>query len=326
LEDFAKMPAANGVQRRRHRQRLEKTGTSIQTKNQISLIGSSSRERILLANFHAAAYFEECLFGLPSAGIARTHLRSRGIHPSTVKAFAIGFAPESYFFTDGQRQQQSRPWGEGSVVHRLRDKGFTPTEILDAGLAILTKKGKQRQEQERFAEDNHGEKKSNNEKDDNNNSNINTRDFSNLMDRFRGRLIVPIFDATGTQVLGFGGRILQTSGQISSDYKAAKYLNSPESLVFRKKELLFGRHMVKFVAKRKLIGKDSLDGSKTARATTRRSLIVVEGYMDAIAMWQAGIEETVASMGTALSQEQLLAAASTARDIGGTSFHLLSIK
>merc|ERR1712238_144208 len=119
----------------------------------------------------------------------------------------------------GQRQQQSLPWGEGSVVHRLRDKGFTPQEILDAGLAILTKKGKQRQEQERFSEDNHGEKKGSNEKDDNNNnnnSNINTRDFSNLMDRFRGRLIVPIFDATGTQVLGFGGRILQTSGKISS--------------------------------------------------------------------------------------------------------------
>jgi len=320
LEDFAMMPAANGVQRRRHRQRLEKTWISIQKNNQTSLIGSSSRERILLANFHAAAYFEECLFGLPSAGIARTHLRSRGIHPSTVKSFAIGFAPESYFFTEGQRQQQSLPWGEGSVVHRLRDKGFTPQEILDAGLAILTKKGKQRQEQERFAEDNHGEKKSNNEKDDNNNnnnSNINTRDFSNLMDRFRGRLIVPIFDATGTQVLGFGGRILQTSGKISSDYKVAKYLNSPESLVFRKKELLFGRHMVKFVAKRKTIGKDSLDGAKTVKATTRRSLIVVEGYMDAIAMWQAGIEETVASMGTALSQEQLLAAASIARDIGG---------
>ena len=58
---------------------------------------------------------------------------------------------------------------------------------------------------------------------------------------------------------------------------------------------------------------------KTATATKRRlrSLIIVEGYMDAIALWQAGVKEVVASMGTALSHEQLLAAASTARKIGG---------
>jgi DNA primase len=319
LEDFVTIPI-DGVQRRRQRRKQGIGNTQNKTKKQKSMVGSTPKERILLANLHAAAFFEECLFSLPSAGIARTHLRSRGVHPTTVKAFAIGFAPESYFL-----QQQSRPWGEGSLVYRLRDEGFTPQEIVDAGLATVTRKGKEKQEQQRLAEESRGEKSSNENNDNNDDVIIKQQpqhqDFTTLMDRFRGRLVVPIFDETGTQILGFGGRILETSREASSDYKAAKYLNSPESLVFLKKELLFARHMVKFVTPppSTTTGKDSLNVTKTATATKRRlrSLIIVEGYMDAIALWQAGVKEAVASMGTALSHEQLLAAASTARKIGG---------
>ena len=320
LEDFVTIPI-DGVQRRRQPRQHGKSNTQNKRKKKNSLIGSTPKVRILLANLHAAAFFEECLFGLPSAGIARTHLRSRGIHPTTVKAFAIGFAPESYFL-----QQQSRPWGEGSLVYRLRDEGFTPQEIVDAGLATVTRKGKEKQEQQRLAELSRGDKSSN-ESNDNSDKEILQQqpqftDFSTLMDRFRGRLVVPIFDETGTQILGFGGRILETSREASSDFKAAKYLNSPESLVFLKKELLFARHMVKFVTPPpSTTTGNSLNVTKikTATATKRRlrSLIIVEGYMDAIALWQAGVKEVVASMGTALSHEQLLAAASTARKIGG---------
>jgi DNA primase len=137
-------------------------------------------------------------------------------------------------------------------------------------------------------------------------------DFSSLMDRFRGRLVVPIFDAMGKHVLGFGGRILQQgTQQQSSDFKAPKYLNSPESPVFSKKTLLFGHHMAKDA-----VQESKSQGDERA-SSVGASVVIVEGYMDAIAMWQAGVRETVACMGTALTSEQLGAAAKTAGARGG---------
>eukprot|EP00536_Pseudo-nitzschia_multiseries_P000897 jgi/Psemu1/62880/estExt_Genemark1.C_110130 len=315
-----KSPKIGGVQRRRYQQG-SKVSSGINNakpkKSSSSLIGTTSRERILHANLFAAAYYEESLFGLPSAGLARTHLRSRGILPTTVKAFAIGFAPESYFFGNDRRQQQqqkqSHSWGEGSLVHRLREEGFTPQEILDAGLAVLTRKGKEQQSQS----SNKNSDEEQNADEDKGIREREHRDFSTIMDRFRGRLIVPIFDATGSHVLGFGGRVLESSVEASSDFKAAKYLNSPESLVFQKKELLFGQHMVKFATATDTDSSSSKSSTTAASQRRPRSLIIVEGYMDAIALWQAGVKETVASMGTALTKEQLLAAASTARQTGG---------
>jgi DNA primase len=123
-------------------------------------------------------------------------------------------------------------------------------------------------------------------------------DYSTLMDRFRGRLVVPIFDATGKEVLGFGGRILESSNEKESDFKAAKYLNSPETLVFKKKNILFGQQM----AKKAIRYWDKVEEAP-------RPVVIVEGYMDSIALWQAGICEAVACMGTALTSEQLLVAA-----------------
>jgi DNA primase len=191
------------------------------------------------------------------------------------------------------------------LVHYLRDLGFSPQEIIDAGLAIRTKRGKQQLEEIQEKINSGG---GINEK---NATAAVENDYSTLMDRFRGRLVVPIFDATGSHVLGFGGRILEsvTSG---SDFKAAKYLNSPESVVFQKKEVLFGKHLAEKST-------STTSKSKLKEVTRPRSLIVVEGYMDAISMWQAGIRETVASMGTAISLEQLQSAASAARKLGGES-------
>lgn len=327
LEECASnTPVEGGISRRQWSGNSNSTayrGPNAKKKSLRQTVGSTPRERILHANLFAAAYFEESLFGLPSAGSARTHLRSRGIHPTTVKAFAMGFAPESYFFGGNTQQQQpqQRSWGDGSLVHRLRDEGFTPQEILDAGLAIVTRKGKEQQKQQLLQLRQQQQKESHNEtlegeiNDSLPEPHHEHKDFSTLMDRFRGRLIVPIFDAKGTHVLGFGGRILESS----DDFKAAKYLNSPESLVFRKKELLFGQHMVAFGKKNvNSVKSASKEVSSTAVAPRRaRSLIIVEGYMDAIALWQEGVQETVASMGTALTKEQLLAATEKARDIGG---------
>ncbi len=97
-----------------------------------------------------------------------------------------------------------------------------------------------------------------------------------LFDRFRDRLMFPIIDVRGN-VIGFGGRIMK------DDPNAAKYLNSPETEIFNKRKNLFGLN----VAKKSKLG----------------YLILVEGYMDAIALHQYGFDCAVASLGTSLTQE-----------------------
>jgi DNA primase len=245
----------------------------------------AKKQRILQANLIAAAFFEENL-SLPGAGQARSHLRKRGINPNTVRAFSVGFAPECYF----QRNisYDTTTWGKGSLVNHLKDKNFTAQEIFDAGLATRIK-GKNNKNKQAKQDDNSAE-----------------LDYSNLMDRFRGRIVIPIFDATGSKVLGFGGRILENPDEIS-DFKAAKYLNSPESPVFSKKNILFGQSMAK----------KSVKFWADQDSDISRPVIIVEGYMDAIALWQAGVREAVASMGTALTFKQLEAAAAIAGSRNG---------
>ncbi len=97
-----------------------------------------------------------------------------------------------------------------------------------------------------------------------------------LIDLFRGRLMFPIFDVLG-KVIAFGGRIMG-EGQ-------PKYINSPESLVYSKQRNLY-----------------ALNFAKSAKG---KQLIIVEGYMDVISMHQAGFTNTVASLGTALTERQL---------------------
>ena len=101
---------------------------------------------------------------------------------------------------------------------------------------------------------------------------------SGSYDRFRDRLLFVLRDERGRPV-GFGGRTLNPTGE-------PKYLNSPESPVFQKKRLLYGLS----------------DAREAIRKRDRA--VVVEGYFDHLALVAAGIEETVASMGTALTPEQ----------------------
>ncbi|MBT8385645.1 MAG: DNA primase [Bacteroidia bacterium] len=99
-------------------------------------------------------------------------------------------------------------------------------------------------------------------------------------DRFKGRVIFPIHSMSG-RVLGFGGRIL------TSDKKAAKYVNSPESEIYHKSKVLYGiYHAKKDVAK-------------------EDNCYLVEGYTDVISFDQAGIHNVVASSGTALTPDQI---------------------
>lgn len=104
-----------------------------------------------------------------------------------------------------------------------------------------------------------------------------SRKNGNLFDRFRDRLMFPIIDVRGN-VIGFGGRIMN-----DKDKSAAKYLNSPETLIFNKRKNLFALNL----AKKSKLG----------------YLILVEGYMDAISLHQYGFDCAVASLGTALTED-----------------------
>ena len=125
----------------------------------------------------------------------------------------------------------------------LRAQGFNEQELVDAGLASRTQEGR-------------------------------------IVDRFRGRIMFPIFDITGDPV-AFGARRLR------EDDEGPKYLNSAESPIYSKAKVLYGLHW----AKNEIV--------KGARA------LLVEGYTDVIALHRAGIKEAVATCGTALGLEHL---------------------
>ena len=97
-----------------------------------------------------------------------------------------------------------------------------------------------------------------------------------VYDKFRDRLIFPVIDIRG-EVLGFSGRAL-------NDDQDPKYLNSPETLVFSKRRTLFGMNL--------------------AKNTKRSSILLVEGNIDVVTLHQAGFDNAVATMGTALTTEQ----------------------
>lgn len=124
-----------------------------------------------------------------------------------------------------------------SLYKHLLDKGFEQADIIKSGLVIQNK--------------------------------------NKLYDRFRNRLMFPIFDVRGN-VIAFGGR--------SIDSSMPKYINSPETLVYIKGKNLYGLNI--------------------AKKYSQNSLIIVEGYMDAISLYQYGIPNVVASLGTALTESQ----------------------
>jgi DNA primase len=105
-------------------------------------------------------------------------------------------------------------------------------------------------------------------------------DNRKMFDRFKGRVMFPIHSMSG-RILGFGGRIL------TNDKKAAKYMNSPESDIYHKSKVLYGI----FHAKQAIAKQDNC--------------YLVEGYTDVIQFNQAGIENVVASSGTALTPDQI---------------------
>jgi len=119
---------------------------------------------------------------------------------------------------------------------------------------------------------------------------LSSNDAGRQYDRFRGRIMFPIRDSRG-RVIAFGGRVLK------SDDKGAKYLNSPETPIYHKGEELYGLYEAKQAIRH-------ID-----------KLLVVEGYMDVVALAQAGIDYAVATLGTATTTQQARKLVRTANKI-----------
>ncbi len=140
------------------------------------------------------------------------------------------------------------------LLRALRAKGFKDAEIEKAGLAIKSE------------------------------------DRGSYYDRFRGRVIFPIADAAG-RVIGFGGRVFapEARTQINADQRGneAKYINTPQTLIYDKSRVLYGFELAKQEIRQK------------------NQVVVVEGYMDCAMSHQAGVKNTIAVSGTALTPYQL---------------------
>ena len=102
------------------------------------------------------------------------------------------------------------------------------------------------------------------------------KESNKIYDKFRNRVMFPIFDYRGN-VIGFGGRVLDDS--------LPKYLNSPDTITFNKRYNLYGLNF-------------------SRKEIKNKTLILVEGYMDLISLYQYGIKNVVATLGTALTKEQ----------------------
>lgn len=186
---------------------------------------SGNRARILAANTAAEEFFRERL-AAPDADPGRRFLGERGFDAAAAAHFGVGFAPKS--------------WDE--LTKHLRTRGFTPDELLAAGLVSQRDRG--------------------------------------VYDRFRGRLVWPIRDITG-QTIGFGAR------RLLDDDNGPKYLNTPETAVYKKTQVLYGLDL----AKRDISRRDEV--------------VVVEGYTDVMACHLAGVSTAVATCGTAFGVDHI---------------------
>jgi DNA primase len=155
---------------------------------------------------------------------------------------------KEYFLRRGIKEETIKRFGLGyslndwhGLVSYLRTQGYKNDLLIEAGLASKSEKS------------------------------------GNVFDKFRNRVIFPVFDAKG-KVIGFGGRVLDDS--------KPKYLNSPETKIFQKGINLYG---LNFAIKKQL---------------QEDYIVIVEGYMDLISLHQYGITNVVASLGTALTVNQ----------------------
>lgn len=216
----------------------QKAGVTLK-RAQVESPEDKRRERIFSANEAAAQFYHFILTSHPAGKNALVYLKqNRQVEDDTIKKFRLGYAPNSF----------------GSLNTYLLKKGFSASEILEAGLSARSER---------------------------NNS---------IYDRFRARVVFPLFDVRG-RVAGFTGRIITDVPNVP------KYLNSPETQVFNKSRFLFGLNFARPAIK------------KAGR------VILVEGQVDLISNVQAGVENIVATSGTALTAEQVASLGKLAHEI-----------
>ncbi len=171
-----------------------------------------------------------------------------------LKESSVGKRAKEYLLKRGVTEESIKKWRLGYAPNTwqglsdfLVGKGYKRGEVVEAGLAIESEKSQM------------------------------------PYDRFRGRIIFPIFDLN-SQVIGFAGRVFEKT---KNEEEIAKYINIPNTLLYDKSRVLYGLNF----AKMKIREKDAC--------------ILTEGYMDVILAHQAGFENTVAASGTALTPYQL---------------------
>ncbi len=216
---------------------------------------SSERKRLQEVNDLASKYFRAQLLQNPNADHARAYVAQRGLDELTCDIWRIGYAPD----------------GWNGLTDALRAKGVTEDELIRAGLAI------KRDASAKLPT-------------------ANCQLPTTIYNRFRNRLLFTICDLHG-KVVGFTGRILDGGGAqfIASEgvqhhaptSPPAKYVNTPETLLYKKSHILFGLDKAKGEIKRQDLA------------------VIVEGNMDVITSHQFGVTNVVASSGTALTGEQL---------------------
>jgi DNA primase len=193
--------------------------------------GARQRAKLLELHETATAWFEEQMHS-PEGAIAREYLAGRGLTPEGIKAFRIGYAPDSF--------------------NALRDRlsGMADNETLRAsGLFSSKEQGDGSQ--------------------------------GPIYDRFRKRVTFPICNESG-RVIAFTARTLETG-----DKAGAKYINSPETPLYSKSLVLF-----------------NLDKAKAAIRQMEFALLV-EGQMDCISVYLRGIQNVIATSGTAFTEQQV---------------------
>jgi DNA primase len=204
----------------------EKAGVQLRLPTPQEQEQADAHERLRNLLEAAATFYRHHLLNTPAGAQSLDYLRRRGLGETVIEAFGLGYAPDTWEAASGH----------------FREKGYSPEELIAAGLVTQNERG-------------------------------------DIYDRFRRRIVFPIRDERG-RMAGFGGRVLDPND-------IPKFINSPQTAVFDKSGLLYG-----------------LDNARRAIRSLDQA-VIVEGYLDVIALHQAGYANAVSPMGTALSEAQL---------------------
>ena len=183
--------------------------------------GDKLRRRILDLNRDAARFYYETLQS-PAGAAVQAYLDKRQIRRKVAVDFGMGASPDAW----------------DALLLAMTAKGYTKTELVQAGLCVQNKNGR-------------------------------------IYDKFRNRLMLPVIDSRG-DVVGFGSRVIDNS--------EPKYMNTTETVAYSKRRVLYGLNL--------------------AKKSKRPNIILCEGNLDVVTLHQAGFDNAVASMGTALTVEQ----------------------